>query len=66
MGFGSQVVDQVVSKSNEILKQCWQRTGDSISRMYAGTGALEGKDDKVSGHGDDKEEVYEVRDSVTS
>jgi len=36
------------SKLMEILKQNWQKSGDLISKMYAGTSALDGsKDDKV-------------------
>ncbi|XP_078491504.1 synaptojanin [Ciona intestinalis] len=34
----------IATKCNEALKVAWQQTGDLISRMYAGTGALEGKD----------------------
>lgn len=32
----------------ELFRKIWSEVGDCISRMYAGTGALEGKDDKVS------------------
>ena len=35
---------QILSRVTEPLKAIWQYTGDLISRMYAGTGALEGKD----------------------
>lgn len=35
---------QLLARVTEPLKAIWQHTGDLISRMYAGTGALEGKD----------------------
>ncbi|CAK8692974.1 unnamed protein product [Clavelina lepadiformis] len=35
---------QLQARFSESLKSAWQVTGDLISRMYAGTGALEGKD----------------------
>nr|CAB3266760.1 synaptojanin-1-like [Phallusia mammillata] len=35
---------QLVSRFTEAIKSAWQQTGDLISRMYAGTAALEGKD----------------------
>ena len=35
---------QLIGRVTEPLKSVWQSTGDLISRMYAGTGALEGKD----------------------
>jgi len=44
IGFNEKEKEKLV----EILKQNWQKSGDLISKMYAGTGALDGsKDDKV-------------------
>ncbi|XP_075677647.1 synaptojanin [Dermatophagoides pteronyssinus] len=33
----------IVSRFTEVFKNMWQSNGDQISRIYAGTGALEGK-----------------------
>ena len=44
IGFNEKEKEKLI----EILKQNWQKSGDLISKMYAGTGALDGsKDDKV-------------------
>lgn len=34
---------QIYSRFNEVFRQMWIQNGDQISKMYAGTGALEGK-----------------------
>ncbi|XP_035233587.1 synaptojanin-1-like [Stegodyphus dumicola] len=34
---------QIISRFNEVFKQMWIQNGDQVSKMYAGTGALEGK-----------------------
>ncbi len=33
----------IVSRFHEVYKNMWQTNGDQVSRIYAGTGALEGK-----------------------
>lgn len=33
----------IVSRFQEVYKTMWQTNGDQVSRIYAGTGALEGK-----------------------
>lgn len=38
---------QIISRFNEVFKQMWIQNGDQVSKMYAGTCALEGKS-KVS------------------
>ena len=42
-----QIEPNFVSRFQEVYKNMWQANGDQISRIYAGTGALEGKS-KVS------------------
>lgn len=39
---------QLVTRFQEVFRSMWSVNGDSISKIYAGTGALEGKA-KVSG-----------------
>lgn len=34
---------QVISRFEEVFRNMWVQNGDQISRIYAGTGALEGK-----------------------
>ncbi|GFQ96247.1 synaptojanin-1 [Trichonephila clavata] len=34
---------QINSRFNEVFKQMWVQNGDQVSKMYAGTGALEGR-----------------------
>ncbi|GFT46822.1 synaptojanin-1 [Nephila pilipes] len=34
---------QIISRFNEVFKQMWVQNGDQVSKMYAGTGALEGR-----------------------
>ena len=38
---------QIISRFEEVFKQMWIQNGDQVSKMYAGTCALEGKS-KVS------------------
>ena len=33
----------IVSRFEEVFKNMWAQNGDQVSRIYAGTGALEGK-----------------------
>lgn len=34
---------QLVTRFQEVFRSMWSVNGDSISKIYAGTGALEGK-----------------------
>ena len=34
---------QMISRFEEVFKNMWVQNGDQISKIYAGTGALEGK-----------------------
>lgn len=34
---------QILSRFTEVFKQMWIQNGDQVSKMYAGTGALEGR-----------------------
>ncbi|XP_042908659.1 synaptojanin-1 [Parasteatoda tepidariorum] len=34
---------QILSRFSEVFKQMWIQNGDQVSKMYAGTGALEGR-----------------------
>ncbi|KAL1470710.1 hypothetical protein MTO96_024067, partial [Rhipicephalus appendiculatus] len=40
---GLQDKQQVVSRFVEVFRQMWVQNGDQVSKIYAGTGALEGK-----------------------